>query len=59
MLFRYDVPELAKYLDYFNVMTYDFHGQWEEEVGHNSPLLPLEIASSYERKLTVVSKQEL
>lgn len=49
----YDVPELAKYLDYFNVMTYDFHGQWEEKVGHNSPLLPLEGANSYDRKLTV------
>merc|ERR1711902_428526 len=25
----YDVAELAKYLDYINVMAYDFHGQWE------------------------------
>ena len=36
----YDVPELAKYLDYINVMAYDFHGQWENQVGHNSPLFP-------------------
>ncbi|KAF2367004.1 Glycoside hydrolase family 18 catalytic domain [Trinorchestia longiramus] len=49
----YDVPELSKYLDYFNVMTYDFHGPWDEQVGHNSPLQPLLTASSYERKLTV------
>eukprot|EP00095_Tigriopus_kingsejongensis_P006279 snap_masked-scaffold1533_size36968-processed-gene-0.3 protein:Tk06279 transcript:snap_masked-scaffold1533_size36968-processed-gene-0.3-mRNA-1 annotation:"chitinase" len=49
----YDVPELAKYLDYINVMTYDFHGQWEETVGHNSPLFPLNSASSFQKKLTV------
>jgi len=49
----YDVPELAKYLDYINVMTYDFHGQWENRVGHNSPLFPLNSASSFQKKLTV------
>ncbi len=49
----YDVPELAKYLDYINVMTYDFHGQWEDVVGHNSPLFPLNSASTFQKKLTV------
>lgn len=49
----YDVPELSKYLDYINVMTYDFHGQWENRVGHNSPLFPLNSASSFQKKLTV------
>ncbi|CAH1985065.1 unnamed protein product [Acanthoscelides obtectus] len=49
----YDVPEIAKYLDFINVMTYDFHGQWERTVGHNSPLFPLESATSYQKKLTV------
>lgn len=52
---RYDVPEISKYLDFINVMTYDFHGQWERQVGHNSPLFPLESATSYQKKLTVVS----
>ncbi len=33
----YDVPELSKYLDYINVMTYDFHGQWENQVGQCCP----------------------
>jgi len=49
----YDAAELAKYLDYFNLMAYDFHGPWEEKVGHNAPLLPLYGASSYDSKLTV------
>ncbi|KAK6170876.1 hypothetical protein SNE40_019166 [Patella caerulea] len=34
----YDVPELNKYLDFFNLMTYDFHGGWDSTTGHNSPL---------------------
>lgn len=33
--------ELAKindYLDWINIMTYDFHGGWEKISGHNAPL---------------------
>ncbi|RWS29883.1 Sar s 18 allergen (chitinase-like protein) [Leptotrombidium deliense] len=49
----YNVPEINKYLDFMNIMTYDFHGDWEQSVGHNSPLFPLNSASSYQKKLTV------
>ncbi|GAB6020734.1 hypothetical protein CHUAL_003398 [Chamberlinius hualienensis] len=49
----YDVPEISKLLDIINVMTYDFHGLWENQVGHNSPLKPLESAGAYDYKLTV------
>ena len=34
----YDAKELAKYLDYLNIMSYDFHGSWEAFTGHNSPM---------------------
>jgi len=34
----YDLPELNKYLDIFNVMTYDFYGAWDKQTGHHSPL---------------------
>lgn len=34
----YDVPVLAKYLDWIAIMTYDFHGQWDKKTGHASPL---------------------
>lgn len=34
----YNVPELVKNLDHFNLMAYDLHGPWEEKFGHNSPL---------------------
>ncbi|KAF7989656.1 hypothetical protein HCN44_008330 [Aphidius gifuensis] len=49
----YDVPEISKYLDFISIKTYDVHGQWERQVGHNSPLYPLESATSYQKKLTV------
>ncbi|KAL0970435.1 hypothetical protein UPYG_G00241890 [Umbra pygmaea] len=34
----YEIREISKYLDFINVMTYDFHGSWETFTGHNSPL---------------------
>ncbi|KAG7472631.1 hypothetical protein MATL_G00110840 [Megalops atlanticus] len=34
----YEIAEIHKYLDFINVMTYDFHGTWESFTGHNSPL---------------------
>ncbi|CAM2007783.1 glycosyl hydrolase family 18 protein [Acanthopleuribacter pedis] len=32
--------EYAEYMDFVNMMTYDFHGAWNGFVGHNSALLP-------------------
>jgi chitinase len=34
------LSQYVKYLDYVNMMTYDFHGTWNYYVGHNSALLP-------------------
>ena len=34
----YDVPRLANALDFFNVMTYDMHGDWEDYADHHAPL---------------------
>ncbi|TRY98308.1 hypothetical protein DNTS_022310 [Danionella cerebrum] len=34
----YEIAEISKYLDFINIMTYDFHGTWERFTGHNSPL---------------------
>lgn len=49
---------ILRYLDFMNIMTYDFHGDWEQTVNHNSPLFSLNSASNYQRKLTVVSYKE-
>lgn len=32
------LKELMHYLDYINVMTYDYHGSWEQVANHNAPL---------------------
>lgn len=34
----YDVPSMYKYLDFVNVMCYDYHGRWDKRTGHNAPL---------------------
>jgi len=34
----YDVPSLAKNLDWIAVMAYDYHGQWDKRTGHVAPL---------------------
>lgn len=34
----YDVPGIMESVDWINLMTYDFHGTWEDYTGHYSPL---------------------
>ena len=34
----YDFSFLRFYIDFFNAMTYDIHGGWSSDAGHNSPL---------------------
>ncbi|MBN1901352.1 glycoside hydrolase family 18 protein [Candidatus Sumerlaeota bacterium] len=36
----YDIDVLRENLDWFGIMTYDFHGSWSDHAGHNSPLYP-------------------
>lgn len=33
----YDFPSLSEHLDFMSVMTYDYHGSWENITGHVSP----------------------
>jgi chitinase len=34
----FGVELIASYVDWFNVMTYDFAGPWDDTTGHNAPL---------------------
>ncbi|KAH9514443.1 hypothetical protein Btru_025272 [Bulinus truncatus] len=34
----YEVDKIAQQLDIVGLMTYDYHGGWDEYAGHNSPL---------------------
>ena len=35
---NYELGAMSQYLDFFNVMAYDYHGAWENTTGHNAPL---------------------
>jgi len=37
----YDVSKLNEYLDWFNILSYDYHSAFEPAVDHHAPLLPL------------------
>lgn len=49
----YDVPAVASYLDFINVMAYDFHGKWENTMGHNAPLFAPSSDSEWRKQLSV------
>jgi len=34
-----DYTELSRYVDWYNVMTYDYHGNWTIHAGHLAPLM--------------------
>ncbi|XP_055636577.1 probable chitinase 10 [Toxorhynchites rutilus septentrionalis] len=34
----YEIAQLSKTVDFMTVMTYDYHGSWESQTGHVSPL---------------------
>lgn len=49
----YDVPAVASYLDFINLMAYDFHGKWERETGHNAPLYSPSSDSQWQKQLNI------
>ncbi|XP_076634201.1 uncharacterized protein LOC143348167 isoform X2 [Colletes latitarsis] len=51
----YDVPRLNEYLDFINLLSYDYHSSYEPAVNHHSPLYPLEEDNeyNYDTELTI------
>lgn len=43
----YDVRRLNQYLDWFNMLTYDYHSAFEPSVNHHAPLYSLEEDDEY------------
>lgn len=50
----YDIPNISRYLDFINVMTYDLHGPWDVRLGLNAPLYEgFEDTTPLQRQLNV------
>ncbi|XP_032675832.1 chitinase-3-like protein 1 isoform X2 [Odontomachus brunneus] len=49
----YDIAEISKHLDFINIMSYDLHGSWEKQTGHNAPLYPRTGETGNDLKLNV------
>jgi GH18 family chitinase len=51
----------SRYLDFMNILSYDYHSAFEPAVNHHSPLYPLEEDSEYnfDAQLSIVSTQNL
>ncbi|XP_045490770.1 mucin-5AC isoform X2 [Pieris rapae] len=43
----FDIRTLNKYLDWMNLLTYDYHSAFEPAVNHHAPLYPLEEPNEY------------
>ncbi|MGK7950424.1 MAG: glycosyl hydrolase family 18 protein [Xenococcaceae cyanobacterium] len=55
---NYELGAMSQYLDFFNVMAYDYHGAWENTTNHNAPLYgnpndPSSVASQYNIDRTI------
>jgi chitinase len=46
----YNIYEDQQYLDWYNIMTYDYHGGWDEVTGHNSNLLSSNVDTTFDRE---------
>ncbi|XP_008545499.1 mucin-5AC isoform X1 [Microplitis demolitor] len=51
----YDLPRLNEYLDFFNLLSYDYHSAFEPAVNHHAPLYGLEEDNeyNYDSELTI------
>ncbi len=51
----FHLSEMKEFVDFFNLMAYDFHGTWEASTGHQAPLMgdPIgyDIATAVDRYL--------
>ena len=46
----YNIYNDQQYLDWYNLMTYDYHGEWNKSTGHFSNLLSSEADTTFDRE---------
>lgn len=51
----YDIKTISKLVDFINLMTYDYHGSWDSNVGHHAQFFPHHEDSGYTKELNVVA----
>ncbi|XP_055681662.1 acidic mammalian chitinase-like [Lutzomyia longipalpis] len=51
----YDIPQISKYLDFIKLKTYELHGFWSPNIGHNSPLYGKSWEKNVDRFLNIHS----
>lgn len=51
----YDISRMSKSVHIINLMTYDFHGRWSENIGHHAQMFPHHKDSSYSKELNCAS----
>lgn len=53
--------QISRYLDFMNILSYDYHSAFEPSVNHHSPLYSIEEESEYnfDSQLTIVSELRL
>ncbi|XP_026684427.1 probable chitinase 10 [Diaphorina citri] len=47
LLNNYQIASISPYLDFMNILSYDYHSAFEPAVNHHSPLFPLEEDGEY------------
>lgn len=57
----YDIPKLNQFLDWFNLLSYDYHSAFEPSVNHHAPLYGENVDDeyNYDSDLNIVSFQNL
>ncbi|XP_033739243.1 LOW QUALITY PROTEIN: uncharacterized protein LOC117326594 [Pecten maximus] len=47
----YEIDIISQNLDFINLMSYDFHGTWDDTTGHNSPLYARQSETTFQKSL--------
>jgi len=53
ILKAYDIEGIVSHVDWINIMSYDYHGSWDNKLGHNSPLYSAQNENEDDKRLNV------